>query len=224
MGFIKDGGSSPAPKKEQAPRYEGEELARNELNLSLMRAAARAELAEVEDLLSRGADPDFEDRTGAGPLLAAVGAALSWLDDNMDHRFSGGEANAPGRAQVVRRLLAAGADPRKIRRPQGVTALMGAASLDDGQIARLLLPVSDIFAVDSHGMSALVIAAFKKSQESVDDLLAAGALDSRAAERLERLWGQEFLKDLRTRERALREKAMWEQTMAPAHMAGPKRM
>jgi hypothetical protein len=80
-------------------------------------AAARGDLATVDRLLARGADPNQRNRGGTTPLFTA--AAL-------------------GQLEVVERLLAAGADVH-VRDKHGHTALVVASWADHHDVMRALM-------------------------------------------------------------------------------------
>lgn len=87
---------------------------------ALIGAAVAGDLATVEDLLARGADPNAHVGDGETSLHAAV------------------DSDAPESAAVLGRLLAAGADPHVVGR-NGWTPLHLAAARGKVEKARLLL-------------------------------------------------------------------------------------
>lgn len=105
----------------------------------------------VDVLLAAGADPDAADPRGTKPLLFVKDAG------------------------VARRLLEAGADPDAQDR-LGVTALMAAVSLGDGDIVDVLLEAgADPDSSDRNGRSALLLATTHRFTSIRESLLAAGA-------------------------------------------------
>jgi outer membrane protein assembly factor BamB len=84
----------------------------------LFEAARAGDVARVRELVESGLDPDTEYRWGMTPLNAAAG----W-----------------GRLEVVRYLLARGADPNSFYSFHGVSPLEAALEGDHGEVARVLL-------------------------------------------------------------------------------------
>src|SRR5262249_9322185 len=113
------------------------------------------------ELIAHGANPDAADTTGKTPIVYAA---------------------ARGFTPVVRRLLAAGVDPKRAY-GNGLTALMWAAGYEDGfgerdaldVVALLLDAGAPIDAVDNRGRTALMIASERGHAAVVQALLARGA-------------------------------------------------
>jgi len=91
----------------------------------LVVAALRGDSTEVRKLLSKGASPNFADKDGCTPLIAAAGGGAKELEV-WGNAITSKPAASRGTAEIVRILLAAGAspDPQDNRRS---TALMYAA-------------------------------------------------------------------------------------------------
>jgi ankyrin repeat protein len=167
VAICKDGWE---PKRPVAPKpYEGAELAARKKELELMEAARLGSVLGVRRWLSEGADADFKDREGNGPLLVALGASFIGVDANLD-------SVDDDRLEVVELLLGAGADPKRPSKNFEITPLMLAAASADARLVRSLLPLSDPDAVDGVGMTALVMAVTKRRDEAVDLLLSQEAL------------------------------------------------
>lgn len=87
-----------------------------------------------------------------------IGMLLPWFDLECRYPKTGNTAlmcsARGGQRAATRRLLAAGADARA-KNFQGETALILAAAMDMAEIVKMLLPVSDVGAVDGHGQGAL---------------------------------------------------------------------
>ena len=99
-------------------------------------------------------------------------AALSQAEKNTALLL---EAARDGHAEVVRLLLAAGADVNA-QNQFGYTALMGAAFHGHFEVVRLLLAAgADVNTQDQGGSTALILAAINGHAEVVRLLLAAGA-------------------------------------------------
>jgi ankyrin repeat protein len=132
---------------------------------TLMAAAGAPDPASVEDLLKRGVATNTQDRRGKTALMA-VSRAGSGEDD----------ATLPqSKTEVVRLLLAAGADPR-LKDDDGETALFYAAT---GDIVRMLVKAGA--PVEGHngiGYTPLISAG---SDDAAMALIEAGA-DIRAVE------------------------------------------
>ena len=133
---------------------------RNTPNRSLLTAAAFAGQADVFDLLvQRGCDPDEPDGSGVVPLSAAVsngeprifGRFLAHAKDPNAKRaaptrrpiwFAAGQEGGAASAQMLRQLMAAGADPR-VESATGETPLFACVRTDFVEGARILAAVSD---------------------------------------------------------------------------------
>ncbi|HEX4997353.1 MAG TPA: ankyrin repeat domain-containing protein [Terriglobia bacterium] len=104
----------------------------------LMRASAKGDAAEVQRLLSAGADLNAQDASGWTALMYAA----------RNDKTSG----------AVAALLKAGADPNA-RSMMGQTALMAAAAGPDDTLRLLIAAGANINAQDRFGQSALMFAA-----------------------------------------------------------------
>ena len=93
-------------------------------------------------------------------------------------------ANA-GSAEVVKQLIAHGADVNAAESRKGQTALMWAAAEGHPDVVQVLIDnKADVNAASKSGFTALVFAAVKNDPKSVQKLLAAGAdAELRAARR-----------------------------------------
>lgn len=106
--------------------------------LSLQAHIRRGRSAEVEEQLQRGADPDRRDWQGNTPLLIAA---------------------RDGHAQLVERLLAAGASVHLKDRQHGMTALMWAALRGhEAVVEQLLQAGADPTLADRYGKDAAGLA------------------------------------------------------------------
>jgi ankyrin repeat protein len=118
-------------------------------------AAAGGDAGVIEALLGAGADIEARDATGMTPLLTAA---------NMGH------------AEVVRLLIASGANKEAGEYQQGLRAIHLAAIMGrDAVVSELLRAGADKDALDSDGSSALHYAATDGHDRVVELLLAAGA-------------------------------------------------
>ena len=126
----------------------------------------QATAADVGRCLSQGADPNARDEDRYTPLLSVLGKAV--LAD-----LAGADLEARADVEVVKVLLAAGADPNA----RGVTPLHGAARLSEtpAVVKALLAAGADLEARDEHGLTPLHRAAISKTPAVVKALLAAGA-------------------------------------------------
>jgi ankyrin repeat protein len=123
----------------------------------LHRAARTGDLAELEQILTDGGAVDAENRIGYTPLM---------------------EASREGHADIVARLLAAGADPahRGNALGMGMTALHLAADRDQADVARALLSHGvPVDVGNAQGTTPLAWGLGEGSLEIADVLLAAGA-------------------------------------------------
>jgi ankyrin repeat protein len=136
---------------------------------SALRLAARGGTGEdVRRLLGAGADPRATDPSQVTALIfatllgnAQIVEALLGVSD-LNARTCDGEtalmaAAQMGCAEVVAKLLAAGADPLAVD-DQGFSALMRAAKMGNVDCVDLLAPLSDLDAKDRVGQNAEEIA------------------------------------------------------------------
>ena len=98
---------------------------------------------------------------------------------------------------LVRQLLASGADASQTCGEDGETALIMAASKNNLEMVKILLPESDATATDSLGYTALMMAAYNNNTEMVKLLLPKS--DVKATNK----WGQSAL-DLATDNEVIR--------------------
>ena len=94
--------------------------------------------------------------------------------------FSGAVKN--NRADVVKKMLAEGYNPN-IKMPNGDPALVYAIRADNDSVIPLLLKAKgiDVDQSNAAGESALMVAAYKKNTELVNELIARGAIVDRAS-------------------------------------------
>jgi len=163
-------------------------------NLDLRIAIENGSLADARELLALGANPK---------ALAGDGGFRKGMTLLMT-------AARGGRYDILRTLLAAGADPRA-RDSFGHTALMHAAQCVDPDAllcARALLPLSDADAQSTTGETALWLAvSMEHSSWALKHKLASGeALDARAALMVQEImpWAMDFT----TRDQVGRQDAM----------------
>jgi len=114
--------------------------AKPNLGKKLMRSALQGETTKVQELLAQGADPNYADKDGDTPLLAAVGGCAGAVDVDAKGRITSTPTEGLGSVEMVRALLGAGARPN-VANPRGVTALMYAAKYGRMESVRALLDV-----------------------------------------------------------------------------------
>jgi ankyrin repeat protein len=160
--------------------------ARGKLGQELFLAITHRDLAAVQSLLARGADPNARNALEMTPLLiaAAVGQvpvvqALLRAGAKLDEPTIYGTpltfAASSGNTPVARLLLARGAGVNPAR-PDGTTVLMYAARNGDREIIQALLRRKvDVNAKDNDGATALIYAARDGQLETGRLLLASGA-------------------------------------------------
>ena len=110
----------------------------------------------------------------AAAVTAQTGAEEAYAN------FSGAVKN--NRADVVKKMLAEGYSPN-IKMPNGDPALVYAIRADNERVIPLLLKAKgiDVDQSNAAGESALMVAAYKKNIELVNELLAKGAIVDRAS-------------------------------------------
>ncbi len=126
----------------------------SELDRDLLDAVEGNDARRVQALLTRGANPDAKSTSGYAPLHLAA-----WV----------------GHVDVVRVLLAGGADPAARSTVGAMTALGMAASFGRMQVVRTLLEVSEVDARNEQGSTPLHFAAFGGHVAVAGLLLGAGA-------------------------------------------------
>jgi len=115
-----------------------------ENNEQLLQAAKNGQLPEVSRLLGEGANVNYRDRYGIGPLQAAAGR---------------------GELEMVKVLLLAGADAKALAL-DGCTPLHMAAGRGHFEVAKLLIEEdADVCAVDKDGETPLHVAARSKASK-----------------------------------------------------------
>lgn len=120
-------------------------------------AAFAGDLDRVRALIEAGADVNAKDPRGYTPL---------WLASNMGH------------SAVVQALVNARADANW-EGPGSSTALMQASYFDRIEIARMLIPVSNVNFRNKDGITALMLARWNCHTEIVDALTRAGAVPAK---------------------------------------------
>jgi ankyrin repeat protein len=160
---------------------------RGKLGPDLFLAITHGDLASVESLLARGADPNAQSSLGDTPMLAAAGSRQAPMVEALLR--AGAKLDAPtlygtaltgaaagGSAPVIKLLLARGADVHA-QRPDGITVLMYAALNGDPEIVRdLLSRKADVDAKDGDGAAALTYAARNGHVDAGRVLLTRGAV------------------------------------------------
>jgi ankyrin repeat protein len=158
------------------------------LSQELFQAIAQRDLAGVQSLLARGADPNALDSleftalsnaaaTGQVPIVEALLRAGAKLDASTPYGTGTAlaRAAATGSVPVVKLLLSRGADAQAAR-PDGMTALMYAALNGSVEIVQELLRRKvDVNAKDIDGATALIEAARADHPEVARLLLSSGA-------------------------------------------------
>jgi ankyrin repeat protein len=152
----------------------------------LFLAISRGNLAAVQALLARGADPNARDcfevpvladaaQSGDVRIVEALLRAGAKLDAPNAYGTALTMAAYAGSAQVMKLLLARGANPNPSR-PDGITVLMYAALNGDPEIvSELLRRKVDVNAKDNDGATALIYAARNGHVEVGRVLLSNGA-------------------------------------------------
>jgi ankyrin repeat protein len=175
-----------AKSAKSAKAAEPAESAKKLLDRKLRDAVAAGDADGIRTWLSKGADPNQTDDRGSSLLLLTVmkwGAepALALLDAGADPNAAGpapilSTAAERGLTEVVRRLLAAGADPGA-RGHRGRGPLVGAIYRDHLDVVELLIAAgADVGAVDDVNWSPLTYAANHGRREVAAALLRAGAV------------------------------------------------
>ena len=142
----------------EAPLAPGALAAAQSANSALFKAAPSGTAADICAAIKAGADVNVRDKDGATALMLA--------------------AKNNTNPDVVKALLAAGADVNMRDSKYGVTALMAAAedNTNPDVVKALLATVADVNARDEYGWTALMIAARNNTNSDVvKALLAAGA-------------------------------------------------
>ena len=133
-----------------------EELGPQDLAEGLCFAAAEGNVAQVLDLLDRGADPNAQDRLRTSALHHAADF---------------------GHAEVIRILVLRGGDPNG-KGLLGVTPLMLAAGKGHAEVVKALIEAgADVHAKAETGSTALMRAEQREHAEVVEMLKQAGALE-----------------------------------------------
>ena len=152
----------------------------------LMHAAAIGSVEAMRLLLDKGADVNARNAAGATALMWAVtdlpkvrllvdrGADVN-VSSNLRHTALELAAMSDGSAEIVRLLLARGADPKTV--DKGRLSTLGAATIgnDTATIRQLVDAGVDVNATDMGGFTPLITAAQNGNLEAVKLLLAKGA-------------------------------------------------
>jgi ankyrin repeat protein len=128
----------------------------------LMTAADYGSKKVAQLLLDRGADPNAKDDNGTTPLLFAI-----------DPNNWNGAVDAEAETEIVRALIAKGADPGVTK--NGWTPLMYAAARNKPEIVKLLVAKGADVNISKDGNSALSLAENNGYADIVTILKAAGA-------------------------------------------------
>ena len=152
----------------------------------LMHAAAIGSLDAMRLLLDKGADVNAKNAAGATPLMWAAtdlakvrllverGADVK-VASSLGHTALELAAMSDGSAEIVRLLLAHGADPKAV--DKGNMSVLAAAAVgnDAGSVRQLIDAGADVNAVDISGFTPLAYAAQNGNLEAVKLLVAKGA-------------------------------------------------
>jgi ankyrin repeat protein len=161
-------------------------MMRGKLAQELFLAIGHRDLAGVQSLLARGADPNARNGLELTPLIFAalsgqlpVAEALLHAGAKLDEPTIYGTAltfaAAGGNVPVIRSLLARGAAVNPAR-PDGTTVLMYAARNGDPEIVQeLLRRKADVNAKNGDGATPLIYAAREGKVEAGQLLLTSGA-------------------------------------------------
>jgi ankyrin repeat protein len=155
------------------------------LGPELFLAVGKKDLAGVNALLGRGADPNARNFLQMTPLIFAAFTGETGIVERLLAAGAALEAESPfgtsltfaamgGSLPVTRQLLARGARPNP-RRPDGITILMLAARNGHAEIVKTLLTRVPVDARDNDRATALFYAAREGHAEVVRLLLAKGA-------------------------------------------------
>jgi ankyrin repeat protein len=148
------------PRDEQLSNLEDDAYGPKPGLTALMRAAARADVTQVRELLKEGVNANQADSSGWSVLMYA-------------QTIEYGEASSILHPDMIPLLLSAGADP-KYSSPRGDTPLMAAAY--DGRFEESLVRAgANVNAQNMEGVSALMILATQAEAKEIEDALRAGA-------------------------------------------------
>ena len=152
----------------------------------LIAVVKKDDLHNIAQLLSAGADINYQDKYGHTPLIEAVacghieatklliakGSYLEMYNNEGDNALL--LATQKGNLEIVKALLEAGANVNAYNN-HGCISLMIAAKRNDILIVQLLIDYkADVQIVDGHSRNALHIALDKGHEEVTDCLLATG--------------------------------------------------
>lgn len=152
----------------------------------LMHAAAVGSLDAMRLLLDKGADVNARNAAGATALMWAAtdlakvrvlvdrGADVN-VASSLGHTALELAAMSDGSAEIVRLLLAHGADPKAVDKGKMSTLSAAAMGNDTGSIRQLIDAGADVNAADLGGFTPLMNTAQNGNLEAVKLLLAKGA-------------------------------------------------
>jgi ankyrin repeat protein len=170
-------------------------MTRGKLAQELFLAIGHRDLAGVQSLLARGADPNarngleitpliFAALSGQPPVVEALLQAGAKLDEPTIYGTALTFAAVGGNSAVIRSLLARGADVNPAR-PDGTTVLMYAARNGDPEVVQeLLRRKAAVNAKNGDGATPLIYAAREGKVDAGQILLNSGAaVDARDSHR-----------------------------------------
>jgi len=164
-------------------------IAQTDKELDLARAAARGDLATVQNLITKGADVNAKHAKGPNALMLAcinahpeVVQFLLAKGADVNAKVEGGEAlilgvtplmfaSMGGNAEIAKALVAKGAEVNA-KVESGQTALLFALGTDHPDVARVLLSAhADAKALNENGTTALMFASALGYRDIVEELL-----------------------------------------------------
>lgn len=184
------------------PHLTPESQAHSLATIDLFSGTSKANLTQIVDALSRGANPHARNLLGYTPLMDLYAALRTLHSPDLDARLVAcADALTPhsdllaiqydllnksllaiasncarARQALVAALIRAGGSDLNLK-PGTFTGLMTAAFLDDAATLRLLLPVSHLDAQSIRGSTALILACCRGAERCFDILLPLSNLD-----------------------------------------------